>query len=42
MPVMPTEERAVDRKARMKIPLRELEARPVAERVCDFDETFRT
>jgi glutamate synthase (NADPH/NADH) small chain len=41
MPVISTEERAVDRKARMKIPMRELEVRPVAERVCDFEETFR-
>jgi glutamate synthase (NADPH/NADH) small chain len=30
----------IDRKARMKIPYEEVPARPVAERLCDFGETF--
>ena len=34
------EELAVDRKARMKLPFEEVEARPVTDRILDFEPTF--
>jgi len=40
MQANPSEEPVVDRKARMKIPFEDLKARPVEERVKDFEPTF--
>lgn len=40
MQANPNEEPVVDRKARMKIPFEDLKARPVEERVKDFEPTF--
>jgi glutamate synthase (NADPH/NADH) small chain len=40
MTAIPTEERTVDRKARMKLPFVDLRARPPDERLKDFEATF--
>jgi glutamate synthase (NADPH/NADH) small chain len=40
MPDIPSAKPQIDRKARMKIPYEEVPARPAAERICDFGETF--
>src|SRR3989304_2488519 len=40
MTAIPTEERTIDRKARMKLPFEDLRTRPAGERLKDFDATF--
>jgi glutamate synthase (NADPH/NADH) small chain len=40
MIAIPAEEKVIDRKARMRLPLEDVCARPVDERLADFDATF--
>ena len=40
MPAISSEFLAIDRKARAKIPTQDIATRPVAERVCDFNDVI--
>jgi len=40
MQAVPSDTLAIDRKSRLQVPFLELDHRPVAERLCDFDEVF--
>lgn len=42
MQAVPSEDLAIDRRARLQIPFWDLAARPTADRLCDFDVTFHS